>query len=149
VSVVTEVEAPSTAGFGRRFGALFYDLVLVIALLAVTTAAFLPLTGGEAVWGGDFPLLHFFHQLTLLAMIVGFYGFSWVRGGQTLGMSAWRIKLTMADGTKISWSVAIKRLAFAWLTLGAGLLWVLFDRQKLAPHDRWTKTRVIVTPKIR
>ena len=38
-----------SAGVLRRFGAMLYDLLLVVALLFIVTALFLPFTGGEAI----------------------------------------------------------------------------------------------------
>ena len=38
-----------TAGVGRRFGAMLYDLLVVLALFFIVTALFLPFTGGEAI----------------------------------------------------------------------------------------------------
>ncbi|OGI41569.1 MAG: hypothetical protein A2150_00620 [Candidatus Muproteobacteria bacterium RBG_16_64_11] len=39
-----------------------------------------------------------------------FYGWFWTRGGQTLGMRAWRLRLTRADGGPVTWRRAALRI---------------------------------------
>ncbi|MFL6577332.1 MAG: RDD family protein, partial [Povalibacter sp.] len=79
-----------------------------------------------------------------------FFGWPWTRRGQTVGMTAWRLKLERADGSLVSWTDAIKRLGGAFVSLavlGLGYFWIWIDREGLAWHDRWTATRVVVLPK--
>lgn len=142
--------APRSAGVGRRFGAMLYDSLLVAALLLVATAMLLPLTGGEAIDSRRFGTLRHVYQVLDLAIIVGFFGFFWTRRGQTLGMAAWRLKLEREDGGALTWPDALKRLAGAAVSLlacGAGYFWIWIDRDRLAWHDRWTRTRVTLQPK--
>lgn len=140
-----------TAGLPRRLGAMVYDSLLVLAVLMVATALFLPLTGGEAVTREVVgPVPFYLYRLFMLVLVVGFFGVFWTRRGQTLGMAAWRLKLERADGRQLTWADALKRLAAAclsWLPVGLGFLWMVFDRDRLAWHDRLTHTRVIVEPK--
>lgn len=67
------------------------------------------------VWltGGTKPSLFVrtLYQFYLLAICFLFYGGFWVRGGQTLGMRTWRIKLVRQDGGPITWTIALKRFA--------------------------------------
>ena len=79
-----------------------------------------------------------------------FFGAFWTRRGQTLGMVAWRLKVERDDGTSLRWSDALLRLAGASVSLlafGLGYFWIWIDRDRLAWHDRWSHTRVIVLPK--
>jgi len=105
------------AGLLRRLAAVFYDLLLIFALLAALTFALLPLTGGEAIltstqgWLG-----RLYHALQLL-LAFGYYGICWTRGGQTLGMKAWLIRLETVDGQQPNWADAFVRF-----TIGATLL---------------------------
>lgn len=138
------------AGVLRRFGAMFYDLLLVVALWMVATALLLPLTGGEAIEVQRHGLGAYAYQALLLALVVGFFGWFWTRGGQTVGMMAWRLRLVREDGARLSWMDAIKRLAGAavsWAVFGLGYFWIWIDRDRRAWHDRWTHTRVVVLPK--
>ena len=135
-----------TAGLLRRLGALFYDSLLLAALLMVVTAALLPLTGGEAIDAARNPLLEWVYRGLLLATVALYYGIPWTRRGQTLGMVAWRLRLERADGSLPRWPDVPKRLAAATLSLlpaGLGWWWMLVDRDRLAWHDRLSHTRVV------
>ena len=97
--------------------ALFYDLLLIAALLLVLTFALLPLTAGEAILTSTHGLIgRLYHALQLL-LAFGYFGICWTRGGQTLGMKAWRIRIETADGRPPNWADAIVRF-----TIGATLL---------------------------
>lgn len=138
------------AGLLRRLGALLYDTLLIVALMMIATALFLPLTGGEAVSAETHPTLTVVYQLVLLSLLVAFYGYFWTRGGQTLGMAAWRLRVEREDHGLLTWPDTLRRLAWAAVSLlcaGAGLLWVVVDRERRAWHDRLSRTRVVVVPK--
>ncbi len=129
---------------------MFYDALLVIALLMVVTALLLPLTGGEAITYERYGPLEYIYQLMLALLVIGFFGWFWTRRGQTLGMMAWRLKVVREDGTLLSWGTTLARMTGAivsWAALGLGYIWIWIDRDRLAWHDRWTHTRVIVLPK--
>ncbi len=107
------------AGLPRRLAALFYDLLLVIALAFVATFAMLPLTGGEAISTSTQGVVgHLYHAVLVLA-VFAYFGWCWTRGGQTLGMKAWRIRLEPADGRRLNWSDALVRFV-----LGAATAWM-------------------------
>ncbi len=138
-----------TAGLLRRLGALFYDSLLLAALLMVVTAALLPLTGGEAIDAARNPLLEWVYRGLLLATVALYYGIPWTRRGQTLGMVAWRLRLERSDGTLPRWSDVPKRLAAATLSLlpaGLGWWWMLVDPERLTWHDRLSGTRIVLMP---
>jgi len=142
--------AVERAGLLRRLGAMLYDGLLLLAVLIVATALFLPLTGGEAVDPAKNPLLEFVYRAMLLLLIVGFFGLFWTRRGQTLGMASWRLRVEREDGGLLTWSDTLRRLGGALLSLlpfGLGFLWVLVDPQRRAWHDRLSGTRVVVLPK--
>ncbi|MEJ2622374.1 MAG: RDD family protein [Candidatus Thiodiazotropha sp.] len=61
-------------------------------------------------------------------------------------MRAWRLKLVSMDEQSVGWQKAIKRHFSAILSLlafGLGFIWVVFDSDKLAWHDRLSRTRLI------
>jgi uncharacterized RDD family membrane protein YckC len=138
----------TTPALWRRLAAAAYDSLIVVALWFLGTALILPLTGGEAVDprtpGG--PL----YQLYLLAIGFLFFGGFWTRGGQTLGMLAWRLKLVPdANGSRVTWPQALKRYLAAilsWAALGAGFWWACFDPEKKTWHDRLSGTRLMRAP---
>jgi uncharacterized RDD family membrane protein YckC len=134
---------------------MLYDSLLVFAVTWTVTAAVIGLRvwlngadqlqthGGRAASG---PLL----QLPLLAAVVVFFVWFWVRSGQTLGMQSWRLRLETEDGELIGARTGLARLGLALLSficLGAGYWWILIDPERRAWHDRLTGTRVIVLPK--
>lgn len=132
------------AGLLRRLGVLLYDTLLLLALLMVATFALLPFTGGEAVRN------QLFMQLWVLAVAFAFFGWFWTHGGQTLGMKAWRVRVERRDGAPLRWRDALNRFVFAIPSLGLGgfgLWWMLFDRERLALHDRLSGTKLVVVPK--
>ena len=136
----------SPPGLLCRLGAMAYDILLLLAILMLLSYPYVWLTGGTKP---GLPVKTLY-QLYLLAICFLFYGGFWVHGGQTLGMRTWRIKLVRSDGGPITWTIAFKRFfsaLFSLLCLGLGFLWVLYDRDKLAWHDRWSGTRLILLPK--
>ena len=141
---------PERAGLPRRLAAMFYDTLLLLALLMAATALFLLLTGGEAVDPRIHPALEFIYRLVLVALIVGFFGVSWTRSGQTLGMATWRLRVEREDGRSLTWGDTLRRLGWALVSLlpaGLGFGWVLVDPERRAWHDRLSRTRVVVVPK--
>jgi uncharacterized RDD family membrane protein YckC len=162
------------AGPLRRLGAMFYDSLLVIAMLAVVSLLF-SLANGHAITAAS-PWLWWLFRGTLLFVCVGYFVFSWVRTGQTIGMRAWRIYLVSATGQRITRGAAIKRLLCAsipwwpgvllmalamqpnghreWLAIGAWLLVLIplnylgawLDPARRSWHDRWLRSRVVSSP---
>jgi uncharacterized RDD family membrane protein YckC len=133
-------------GLLRRLAAVLYDSLLLLAVLMVATALFLPLTGGEAIDPRRNPALEWCYRAALALLVLGFFGIFWTRGGQTLGMAAWRLRVEREDGRALTWADTARRLAAAalsWLALGLGWLWILVDPQRRAWHDRLSGTRVV------
>jgi uncharacterized RDD family membrane protein YckC len=120
--------------------ALVYDAFLVAALTFAFTFTVVVLRGREIEPGTPW------FAPALLGIALAFYGWFWTRGGQTLGMQAWRIRVTAADGGPVRWPQAVMRFFAAWLSAlpaGLGYWWVLVDAQKRAWHDRLSDTRTV------
>jgi uncharacterized RDD family membrane protein YckC len=127
-------------GLSRRLAAIFYDSLLLFAVLFAATALLLPFTGGNAIQSEN--LLYF---LYLTAWSYVFFTWQWTHGGQTLGMRAWKVKLSGIKDGPVTWQSAGRRFFLAmvsWLFLGMGFIWSIFDRDKLAFHDRYSGTRL-------
>jgi uncharacterized RDD family membrane protein YckC len=134
----------------RRLAAMVYDGLLLLALLMIVTACFLPFTGGEAVTWQAFPLLTLLYWPALAGAVVVYFGMPWTERGQTLGMASWRIRVQRDDGYLLTWRDVVTRLAasmLSWLPAGLGWAWALFDPQRRAWHDQLSRTRVVLLPK--
>ena len=115
-----------------------YDLFPLAALWMATAGAFLLAAHGEVDAAHPPMVYRLGLQLALLAVTAGYFVLSWSRGGQTIGMRAWRIRITTVDGDALPWPRALLRFAVALLSLGAlglGFLWCLVDRERRAWHD--------------
>lgn len=134
-------QQPKPAGLFRRLAALFYDSLLLLAVLFIATAVTLPLSGGDAIAPGN-PLLSSY----LLMISFFFYGWFWRHGGQTLGMRAWRLQIRNLNAGPISWWQVLLRFLVAIpsaLLLGLGYFWLLVDKKKLTWHDRYSETCIV------
>jgi uncharacterized RDD family membrane protein YckC len=137
-----------SAGFGRRFAALAYDLVLLAALgLIYTSIALFLCPGHRALLPENIGLVWTsLYRAGLLGLIGGYYIVNWTRSGQTLGMRAWRIHAVSEAGRPLTGTQALRRFAWgalAWLPAGIGVLWLYMDPEHLAVHDRLSRTRVV------
>lgn len=152
-------EAPASlppAPLWRRLAAMFYDSLLVIALLMVTTAIYLGVAA--AIMGTEELQTHLdaggmsrdpFYKTVLFLTTFFFFAYFWRRLGQTLGMQAWRVRIQNPDGTAITWTQCLLRFMVAivsWLCLGLGYLWMLWDKDGLTWHDRYSESRVVQLP---
>ncbi|PWN57134.1 RDD family protein [Abyssibacter profundi] len=129
----------SPASLWIRLAAIVYDSLLVAGIWILGTFALMPFTGGavDAPW-------YRIYLFTLTALF--FVGF-WCRAGQTLGMQAWRLRVRSRDGQRLMLTQGVVRLTVAWLTLGASLLWCLFDPERRGLHDLVANTEVVREPR--
>jgi len=161
-----------TAGFLRRLGALIYDVLLLMAVIVIAGFVALPFTGGEAPSPGN-P----FYQTYLFVLSYVFFAWFWTRGGQTLGMRAWRLRVQNEDGSSISWSQSLLRFMAGvasvvlfgigfyltkhepmsrlyligiatWVVLGLSFCWTFVDKKRLAWQDHFSHCKVVVLPKL-
>jgi uncharacterized RDD family membrane protein YckC len=75
---------------------------------------------------------------------VGFYAYFWTKGGQTIGMKAWRLRVQNSDGSNISLTQALIRMATS--AFGLGNILALFSNRN-AFQDLWSECEVIVLTK--
>jgi uncharacterized RDD family membrane protein YckC len=143
-------EAYPNASLRRRFAAMLYDFFLVFAVWAVTGSLLQAAFGGAAPVDGQLPaqqpLASHWVQLICYLEILGFYTYFWCVKGQTLGMQVWKIRAVNDQGEGLTVLQALTRFGFATLAMAPaalGLLWALFSKERLALHDRWSKTRVV------
>jgi uncharacterized RDD family membrane protein YckC len=140
------VTSGTSAGFGRRLAALLYDAVLLAALLMIFTGGALFFTHGAAVVPATAGAWVYLYRLGLIGVIAGYYLLNWLRSGQTLGMRAWHLRAVTDLGKPLKFKAAALRLIFgllAWTPAALGVLWLYVDPERLAVHDRLSKTRVV------
>lgn len=132
----------------RRLLAAVYDLLPLAGLLMIASAAavlatrlLVPVDRVDLVLRNGWP--HALLQAWLVALTFAYYTYSWMRGGQTIGMRAWKIAAQPDTGTLTFGAALLRALAGLFLP---GLLWCLFDPQRRALHDRIAGTVVVHRP---
>ena len=145
------------AGLLKRLMALVYDGFLVLALWFVTTGIFVlvyPRTGlpMEDINGVTRAAPGYLKGILLPLLLVEtwlFYAWFWMRGGQTLGMRAWRLQVRHYRGGPVKlWQTAARFLGacLSWGLFGAGYLVVLIAPHQTL-HDRLSATATVELPK--
>lgn len=142
------VERPvaELAGLRRRLAAMLYESMLLLGVLALTFLVPYLVLGAVANYTppGSVLWLHVF------AVLGGYFVWYWRRGGQTLAMQTWRLKIVdAASGRVAGLGRCWLRYALAWPSLllgGIGLLWALIDRDRQFLHDRMAGTCIVLLP---
>jgi uncharacterized RDD family membrane protein YckC len=139
--------AATPAALQWRLFAAAYDLLPLLAIWFAVAALALLVRGGVPVEPGGAGAWLEFGAMLLAGF--GYFGLSWRRGGQTLGMRAWRLRLTDAHGGAPNWRALALRYAVAGVSLaafGAGFLWSLLDAERRTWHDLASGTRLLRLP---
>ncbi len=139
-SLKPDFTQPERGLFGllRRLMAMLYDAFLITAVMFAISAIAVALNGGNAVGS---PIFYF----VLMLVPPCFFLWFWLHGGQTLGMSAWQLRLTGSNQQAVTAWQCLKRLALALVTLaplGLGLLWMLIDRENRTLYGRFSGTKI-------
>lgn len=114
---------------------MLYEALLVFAVAFFAAWVFFFASGGRDATRG---LARSELQLFILVVLAAYFLWCWLRGGQTLAMRAWRIRLIDVTPKK-----AIARFALALLLLPVSIIWALVDRDRQFLHDRLAGTRLI------
>lgn len=86
--------------------------------------------------------------LHIFVLLMFYFVWFWLNGGQTLPMKTWKLRIANSDGSPPRPTQALLRYLAAWPSIslfGIGILWALFDKDKQFLHDRVAGTRVINT----
>jgi uncharacterized RDD family membrane protein YckC len=113
-----------------------YEALLLFAVAFFAAWLFFFASGGrDATHGWPRYVL----QLFIRVVFAAYFLWCWLRGGQTLAMKAWRIRL--ADVTPAK---AILRFIYGLLLVptGIAIVWAFFDRDRQFLHDRLAGTRI-------
>lgn len=128
-------------GLARRLAAMLYDSIVVLALLML--AAWLAMLAGL---GQKTAFRDAGYTLYLFAVWYLYLAWCWRRGGMTVGMRAWRIRIEDDSGHRPSWGKTAIRFLASLLSaalLGAGFSWSLVDSKSRAWHDILSGTRMV------
>tara|TARA_B110000444_G_scaffold247852_1_gene270991 strand:+ start:57 stop:557 length:501 start_codon:yes stop_codon:yes gene_type:complete len=142
-------------GVIRRLAAIFYDSLLVIAVLMTVSGLAIGIrvivVGEQAIKSSPSVAVNgVFFQLLLLASIFMFFYVFWRKKGQTLGMQVWRIRLDSNNGKRISLNQALVRFftaTFSALCFGMGFWWIWLDAKNRSWHDSMSNTKLVLLPK--
>jgi len=141
LTAVTESPAAmssSPASLWLRLAAAIYDLFPLLALWMLTAGLVLLAAHGNIDVAHPPLAYRLGLRLALLAVTAAYFVISWSRGGQTIGMRAWRLRVVDSNGRALSWPRALLRFAVAVVSLcalGLGFFWCLIDRDRRGWHD--------------
>jgi uncharacterized RDD family membrane protein YckC len=119
---------------------MLYESLLLFAVAFFAGWLFFFASGGRDATAG---WLRHALQAFILVVFAAYFLRCWLRGGQTLAMKAWRIRLVdIAPGK------ALLRFLYAVILVPTGLsvLWVFFDKDRQFLHDRLAGTRLVLVP---
>lgn len=129
-----------TPALARRLASAVYEALILAALLLIATFPFLAVVG-DATGGWRRGAL----QLWVLAVCGAYFVWFWTRGGQTLPMKTWNLKVVRADGAPLGAARAVHRYFLAVLgtfAFGLTFAWALLDRDGQFLHDRLAGTAI-------
>lgn len=132
---------PAVPGIGRRLLSMVYEAVLAFAVAFLAGIAFYGAAEGNLA--GKARLLF---QIYLFLILGVYFVACWSRGGRTLAMQTWKMRVVRRDGASLSIGRAAWRYALAWISLlsvGAGFLWACVDSDGQFLHDRLAGTRIV------
>jgi uncharacterized RDD family membrane protein YckC len=135
---------PALASLRRRLASLLYECLTLAALWFIAGFLVVGLLPRELTG-----MARLLFQAYLILVAGGYFMWFWRRGGQTLAMKTWRLRLVDTRGGALTPRQALARFALAalgTLCLGAGFLWALVDRDRQFLHDRVAGTRVARVP---
>jgi uncharacterized RDD family membrane protein YckC len=117
---------------------MLYEAILLFAVGFFAGWLFFWASGGRDATSG---WLRHALQLFVLAVFAAYFLWCWLRGGQTLAMKSWKIRLEGATPAR-----ALLRFLLAALLVptGISIAWALFDRDRQFLHDRLAGTRLVL-----
>lgn len=131
-----------SVGFFKRIFVIIYDSLLLAGVIFAASILFLLIPDNiESIL-----IVKILKITYLLAVAFIFYGWFWVKAGQTLGMKSWGLYLVNADGKFINWKQAAIRYCVAilsWAIAGLGFTWILINKKRLTWHDIASKSQIV------
>lgn len=116
-----------------------YEALLLFGVAFFAAWTFYFASGGADTTRAGWPRLAL--QVFTALVFAGYFLWCWLRGGQTLAMRAWRVRLV-----GVSPRNALLRfvLALVLVPTGVSLAWAVFDRDRQFLHDRLAGTRLVL-----
>ena len=139
---MTVTAAAGTPGIARRLACMVYEGILLFAVGFAATSLFFYASGGLGASGHGRTML----QLFVLAVFAAYFLWCWLRGGQTLAMKTWKIRLVAPGHDRVPPLTALLRFMLAVFAVPTGIAlgWALFDRDRQFLHDRIAGTRLVM-----
>ncbi|MGZ8271494.1 MAG: RDD family protein [Methylophilus sp.] len=125
----------------KRLIACVYDALILIAIWMLVTWFYI-ISFGEVSSTYQRSSLQLFLWLSAGVYFI----FSWYKGGQTMALKAWKMKIVSHANTDLSFKVCFLRYALASVLImlfGSTLFWAFLDKDRLFLHDRLLKTKCI------
>ena len=136
----SQIHRPLIASITSRILAMIYDGLIILLITSVTIFLIqLIFIGGEPL-----PTDHILNTLLKpIWFVPGFFYLSyyWRNSGQTPSMRIWKIKLIGKQNNRVSWLQALVRYTSA--LMGLGLIWSLFNKEKISFQDFMSRTLLI------
>lgn len=131
-------------GLGRRLTSMLYEGLVVFSILLI--GFLLPQV---ALFGFGISMNAKQLWLHVFILLMLYFLWCWLNGGQTLPMKTWKLRIANADGSPLRPAQALLRYLAAWPSValfGIGILWAVFDKDRQFLHDRIAGTQIISTP---
>ncbi len=114
---VAQAASLPTPGVTRRMAAFLYEGVLLFGVIFVAGFLYSTLTRQDHALRGQTGL-----QIFVFAVLALYFATFWSRGGQTVAMRAWHVRLVTADGGAVTLLRALARYLLAWLWFAPALI---------------------------
>ena len=146
---MSDAQAPASPdaapSIPRRLASMLYESLLLFGVAFIATWVFQFAAGTLQIEGWRRHLL----QLFIFATFAIYFLWCWLRGGQTLAMKTWRIRLVARDGHgSLAPGAALLRFLYALLLVPtlAGIFWAMVDRDRQFLHDRLAGSLLVPVP---
>lgn len=129
---------------GRHLACLLYESLVVVAILLIGF-----LIPQIVLHGFGLSIPSRLLWLHVFVLLMAYFVWCWLNGGQTLPMKTWKLRLISADGTALRPLQAVLRYCAAWPSIslaGIGLIWALVDKENRFLHDRIAGTCIVFEP---
>lgn len=107
----------ATPGVARRLAAFVYEGVLLFGVVFIAGYLYSALTQQRHALQGQTGL-----QVVVFIVLAIYFVTFWSRGGQTVAMRAWHVRLVTASGASVTPARALARYLLAWLWFAPALL---------------------------